>query len=389
MADDASITSGPNSEPPPDSAAPGGEAVQPPAPDGPAEIPVVLPALDPPPAPRKPQPGFGWSILWTLGFAAVLFGVMIGIVLVAAVVLSARGVSLQPAPGAGPSAVPPALADVLAVSIPVAYLAALLFTILALRLVAGRGWPRQIGLHRLPCTHLLLVLVALPGFMIVSDGIARLLMELFGSSEVSGQEQMLKELFTTFPAWFAVLAIGIGPGVVEELWCRGFLGRGLVGRYGWPVGILLASLFFGLLHMYPLGYVLVTAVMGVGLHLVYLASRSLWVPMVLHTLNNSLAVLLTVGTIPSGRLEQNLAAAPVLIPLLGVVVLFFVGVAMATGRVRLAAADPSLPAWEPPYPGVAEPPPGANAVLRTGRPSPAATVLAVVASGILVYLLCR
>jgi hypothetical protein len=186
-----------------------------------------------------------------------------------------------------------------------------------------------------------------------------------------------------------VLEIGVGPGVVEELWCRGFLGRGLVGRYGWPAGILLASLFFGLLHMYPLGYVLVTAVMGVGLHLVYLASRSLWVPMVLHTLNNSLAVLLTVGVIPAGRLEQNLAAAPVLIPLLGACVLVFVGVAMATGRVRLVPADPSLPAWEPPYPGVADPPPGANAVLRAGRPSPVATVLAVAASGILVYLLCR
>ena len=351
--------------------------------------PPLVTRVEPSPSPRKPQPGFGWSILWTLGFAAVLFGTMIGIVLVAAVVLAAQGESLQPPPGADPAAVPPALVDVLAVSIAVSYLAALFFSFLALRLVAGRGWTRQVGLHRLPRVHLLLVLIALPGFVTVSDAIARLLVNLFGSNEVSGQEQLLQELFTTFPAWFAVLAIGIGPGVVEELWCRGFLGCGLVGRYGWPAGILLASLFFGLLHMWPPWYVLVTAVMGVGLHLVYLASRSLWVPIVLHTLNNSLAVLLSVGAIPSGRLEQNLAAAPVLIPLLGALVLVFVGVAMATGRVRVVPADPSLPAWEPPHPGVADPPPGANAVLRAGRPSPAATVLAVVASGILVYLLCR
>ena len=388
MADDATPP-GPAPGSPQDSAPDARDAARPGAPSGSADVPLVIPSANPHAPTRKPQPGFGWSVLWTLGFAAVLYGTLIAIVLVAAVVLAAQGKSVTPPPGAAANTVPPALADVLGVSIPVSYFAALLFSVLALRVVAGRGWHRQLGLHRLPVLHLLLALVALPGFVIVSDGISRVLMRVFGSDEVSGQEQVLQELFTSFPAWFAVLAIGVGPGVVEELWCRGFLGRGLVGRYGWPTGILLASLFFGLLHMWPPWYVLVTAVMGIGLHLVYLASRSLWVPMVLHTLNNSLAVLLSIGAIPSGGLEQNLAAAPVLIPFLGMVVLAFAGVAMATGRVRLSPADPSAPAWQPPYPGVADPPPGANAVVTHGRPNAAATVLAVVSSAVLVYLLCR
>jgi membrane protease YdiL (CAAX protease family) len=315
---------------------------------------------------------------------------MLTIVLGSAIIMAAQGEKFsQPEGPGGKPTIPEPLVDVIAISIPVSYLAALLFTLLALRVVAGRGWSRQIGLRRLPPLHVLLVLVGLPGFVIVSDTLGGLLMKLSGSEEASGQEQMLKELFVTFPAWFAVLAIGIGPGLVEELWCRGFLGRGFVGRYGWARGILLASIFFGLLHMWPPWYVLLTATMGVGLHMVYLASRSLWVSILLHTVNNSLAVLLSLGTIPSDRLERNMDAAPVLIPAVAVALLFFVGVAMATGRVRVVPADPSLPAWQPPFPGVAEPPPGANGVLRAGRPSPAATVLAVLTSAILLYLLCR
>ena len=162
----------------------------------------------------------------------------------------------------------------------------------------------------------------------MSDLLAQGLIKLFGSAGGENQEQMLRDLFLPFPWWFTVFAIGIGPGVVEELWCRGFLGRGLVGRYGWPLGIGLTSLFFGLLHMFPPWYVLATAVMGVGLHLVYFASRSLWVPMLLHALNNSFSALVSTGVIPGGRLERNMAATPILSALLAFGLLVFIGVAI-------------------------------------------------------------
>jgi membrane protease YdiL (CAAX protease family) len=348
-------------------------------------IPAVLPV--PVAWPRRPQPHFGWALLWTLGFAVVLFGTMIGIVVVAAVVVAVRdGTAALSAEG---GTIPPALADVMAVSVPVAYLAGLGFTLLALRVVAGRDWRRQVGLRRPPLLHVFLAVIALPAFVMASNGLAQLLMELFGSAGDANQDEALRELLQPFPWWFAVLAIGVCPGVVEELWCRGFLGRGLVGRYGWPVGILLTSLFFGLLHVFPPWYVVVTATMGVGLHLVYLASRSLWVPILLHTLNNSLATLMSVGVIPTERLDQNTAQAPVLFYLLGAGLLVSVGVAIYTGRVRLVPADPSAPLWEPPFPGVAHPPPGANAVLRTGQVSRAAVALAVTSFVAFVYLLAR
>src|SRR5208337_4060578 len=81
--------------------------------------------------------------------------------------------------------------------------------------------------------------------------------------------------FTQWPVWFGVLVVGLGPALNEELFCRGFLGRGLLGRYGTVGGILLTSLFFGLLHLDP-PHVVATFVMGCCLHFTYLMTRSLW-----------------------------------------------------------------------------------------------------------------
>jgi membrane protease YdiL (CAAX protease family) len=360
------------------------------------DIPVVMPVAEPVAPSRRPgrpipHPGFWWAILWTLGFAAVLFGSMIGLTLVAAFVLSAGGEPLLKGGEAGgkPNQLARPLANVLAVSIVIAYLLALAFSLVALRVVAGRDWPRQVGLRRPPRLFVFLVVVGLPGFTLASDGIARVLIELLGRSEAMNQDQLMRDLFASFPWWFAVLAIGVGPGVVEEVWCRGFLGRGLVGRYGWAGGVVLASLFFGTLHAWPPAYVLTTAVMGVGLHLVYLASRSLWVPILLHTLNNSAAVLASIGVLRLDRVDQNIQASPALVYLLAGGLLAFVGIAMWTGRVRVVPKDPDAPVWQPPFPGVAHPPPGANAVLRPGRVSVAAVMMAVALLGLLVYVLAR
>jgi membrane protease YdiL (CAAX protease family) len=351
------------------------------------DIPVVLPVR----SRRRPvaQPHLGWAILWNFGFIAILFGTIIGIVLIATVVLVVSGDERLKSAPASDTEIPRPLADVVAISFPIAYLAGLLFALLALRVVVGRGWTRQIGLRRPPPLHVFLVVVGLPGFVIMSDMIARLLIAIFGSTSGMNQQQMLRDMFLPFPWWFAVLAIGVGPGVVEELWCRGFLGRGLVGRHGWVLGIALTSLFFGMLHLFPPWYVLVTATMGVGLHLVYVASRSLWVPIVLHTLNNGLSALAAIGVLQGERLDQNAAASPALVGLLAGGLLVFVGAAMSTGRIRVVPIDPNLPAWEPPFPGVAHPPPGSNARLLAGKTSRTAVTLAVVSSAALVYVLLR
>jgi len=292
--------------------------------------------------PVFPRPGLFDGALLTLAFAFVLFGSIIVIVVGGFLVLTLLDDPRAAAPvGAKPdglAAIPPALVELLAWSFPLGYLAGGLFALVVIRIVVGRGWTREVGLQRLPPVHLGLALLALPAFVILSDGLAQLLFRLFSMEEHLDQAGQLGELFAGFHPGFVLLAVGVGPGVVEELWCRGFLGRGFVGRYGWVGGVALSSLFFGMLHLYPPPYVLVTAAMGACLHFAYACSRSLWVPIVVHVANNGFAGLAAVGAVPVGGLERALATNPVVLYSLAAVVLVSCG--RAAWTVRAVAVGP-------------------------------------------------
>ncbi|QDU21569.1 CPBP family intramembrane glutamic endopeptidase [Urbifossiella limnaea] len=297
------------------------------------------PLVTRPPAAR---PGLFDGTLLTVAFAVVLFGTLIVIVVGGFLALAAAGDPAADAPPDGKpnsvSSLPPALVSLLAWSFPLGYLAGLLFTLIVFRVVVGRGWTREVGLRRLPPVHLGLALLALPAFVILSDGLAQLLFRLFGMEEHLDQSGQLGELFAGFHPAFVLLAVGVGPGVVEELWCRGLLGRGYVGRYGWVGGVALSSLFFGLLHLYPPPYVLVTAAMGACLHFAYACSRSLWVPVAVHVANNGFAGLAAVGAVPIGGLERALASYPIGLFALAAVVLVSCG--LAAWSARAAATGP-------------------------------------------------
>lgn len=181
-----------------------------------------------------------------------------------------------------------------------------------LRQYAGPGWASEIGLTRVPSlSQLLLTLIALPAFMVLGEGTYQLAKTVIPSlaqlGNVPDTEQGLKATIQ-WPWWLAVLLIGVGPGVGEELFCRGFLGRGLVGRYGPVAGVAITSVLFGLLHVDP-PHAVAAACMGLMLHVFYLLSRSLWLPILLHTINNSLSALTLPGrewTVP-GMAELELA----------------------------------------------------------------------------------
>lgn len=87
----------------------------------------------------------------------------------------------------------------------------------------------------------------------------------------------------------ALLCGGLLPGVAEEVFFRGFIGRGLVGRYGPLFGVFLTSLLFALAHIDPV-QMSYTMVFGLVLHLVFLTTRSLLAPVMLHTLLNVLSI---------------------------------------------------------------------------------------------------
>jgi hypothetical protein len=192
-----------------------------------------------------------------------------------------------------------------------------------------------------------------------------------------------------------ILAVGVGPGVVEELWCRGFLGRGLCARYGLVAGIVTISFFFAALHL-SLSQFLVYALMGGYLHFVYLATRSLWIPVLLHMLNNSFAILAS----RYGVVEKLNANPHDLAPILYLAcfaLLLFGSVALWTSRARLESVGRDAedwrddPGWKPEYPGISIPPPeAANQVpIVYSAVSPVAVIFTMLSFAVAVFVLFR
>jgi membrane protease YdiL (CAAX protease family) len=163
-------------------------------------------------------------------------------------------------------------------------------SVFALRRRLGRDWLSAINLRRPALVSCLLAVLCLPAVMFVGGLCARFGTHVLGFTE--GSRELIAQGNAQSGFWFTMLVFAVGAAVCEELFCRGFLGRDLVRRYGVTVGVLFTSLLFALLHVnLPQGvYVFF---LGCLAHLAYLATRSLWVPILLHLLNNALAVLVS------------------------------------------------------------------------------------------------
>jgi membrane protease YdiL (CAAX protease family) len=118
-----------------------------------------------------------------------------------------------------------------------------------------------------------------------------------GVIELSGlrEQSALAHLDSTLagiegrPLALALLGIGLAPGIGEELFCRGWVQRGIELR-GRPVaGVLLASLLFGVLHVDPV-HAAFASVLGLYLGLAALLAASTRAPIACHAVNNLLAV---------------------------------------------------------------------------------------------------
>jgi membrane protease YdiL (CAAX protease family) len=92
----------------------------------------------------------------------------------------------------------------------------------------------------------------------------------------------------------ALLAIGVAPGIAEELFCRGLIQRGLTRRYGPWVGIPVASVVFGALHVEPV-HAAFAALLGLYLGLIAHFSGSIRAAMACHIVNNLAAVVIAAG----------------------------------------------------------------------------------------------
>lgn len=110
------------------------------------------------------------------------------------------------------------------------------------------------------------------------------------------------------------LVIGVMAGVSEELFFRGaMLGIMRQGRCNTHIVVWTVAIIFSAIHMQFLGFV-PRLLLGAWLGYLLVWSRSLWVPIIAHSLNNSAVVVATWldnnGYIDGNALDQMGLAAP-------------------------------------------------------------------------------
>ena len=134
------------------------------------------------------------------------------------------------------------------------------------------------------------------GYFVVSSVVLALASQLSDKVDLSQTQQ----LGISNPAGAELILvfalIVIIPSLIEEVLFRGILLRGLMRYNPKIIAISVSSILFGLLHLEffseaPLNWVaaLDTALFGVVLAIVYLRRQSLWAPIMLHAIKNSLA----------------------------------------------------------------------------------------------------
>lgn len=99
----------------------------------------------------------------------------------------------------------------------------------------------------------------------------------------------LHQRFQDVPYPILIGAMALGPAIAEELVFRGVIGRRLIAEWGTIPGVLLTSLFFAAAHVSP-AHALGTIPIGILLHWLYLKTKSIWIPIIVHFCNNLLAI---------------------------------------------------------------------------------------------------
>ena len=100
----------------------------------------------------------------------------------------------------------------------------------------------------------------------------------------------LTEEFGTNLAGLLIVAVVWGP-VGEEVFFRGFVLPGLIGRFGVPAAVVVSSGLFALFHLDP-GMLVPTFLLGAALAWIYLKTGSIWPSIMAHGMQNALALWL-------------------------------------------------------------------------------------------------
>jgi len=141
-----------------------------------------------------------------------------------------------------------------------------------------------------PLNFLLVLFAALP-LLLLSGILGQLINFIFPVSEA--YLEALQNLVTVKEngLWFTIFVVGILPGICEEVMFRGFILNALRKKGLW-YGIILTAVLFGAFHLDPFRFLPVT-LLGIWLGYLAVKTNSLYVPILAHFAQNSLAILIT------------------------------------------------------------------------------------------------
>jgi uncharacterized protein len=100
-----------------------------------------------------------------------------------------------------------------------------------------------------------------------------------------------------------ISAVLLGP-IVEELIFRGFLIQRLSHKFDLTKAVIISSLAFGVLHFDIIG----AAIFGVVCAILYIKTKSLFVPIVIHIVNNFIATMYEVVVVNTGGVTKTTLA---------------------------------------------------------------------------------
>lgn len=183
-------------------------------------------------------------------------------------------------------------------SLAVASAVAIALACLLLAADAGPDWHRAVGIAWPRPLQVPAALVGGAGLWILFAGLDT---ALAGALAVSRHERGLAPALRPLSLPMALAFGGLIPAVVQELWFRAFIGRGLTGRLGTVLGILVTSCLCAMTRL-DMRVVILGFALGVSLHLAYLASGSLPVAILIHA-------CVSVGDIVTARSPYPLSAS--------------------------------------------------------------------------------
>ena len=135
----------------------------------------------------------------------------------------------------------------------------------------------------------------------LANSIIYSLFSLFGATPQGGDIDMDLSIGSLF---LNIVAVAVIPALFEEFAFRGVLMGLLRKKLSCPASIIISAAAFGLIHgnfaQMPFAFL-----MGLLLGYLYAASGSLWVPMLVHLLNNSYSVILDHITNSLSAAEAN------------------------------------------------------------------------------------